>query len=299
MENLWGLEFFIDANKRVFFLYLFSSLVIALGYLYFHASQRRLNGSAKLWLHPSAVLDYIYFFISNVIKIVLILPYIISAKEIAIQTITILSDYFGLVRIDLPHFWVLTLFTLSLFIISDFSRYWLHRWLHTVPFLWEFHKVHHSAKVLNPLTFYRVHPLENILFGLRYVLCIGSVTGLFIYLFGARIGLAEILGVNAMVFLFSFLGSNLRHSHIALAYPKFLEWLFLSPKMHQIHHSTKHFNKNFGGYLALWDYMFKSHCFSKEVKTMKFGLRKEQMQDYDSVFKLLFMPFFTLFHKTN
>nr|WP_216092588.1 sterol desaturase family protein [Candidatus Marithrix sp. Canyon 246] len=49
----------------------------------------------------------------------------------------------------------MVLFTLSLFIFSDLTRYLLHRLLHSIPILWEFHKVHHSAKVLNPFTFYR------------------------------------------------------------------------------------------------------------------------------------------------
>jgi len=33
-----------------------------------------------------------------------------------------------------------------------------------VPFLWEFHKVHHSANVLTPITAFRVHPVDTWLF---------------------------------------------------------------------------------------------------------------------------------------
>lgn len=295
MDSFIGLDYFIDANKRVYFLYLISSILIATVYMFLNPKQRRLNLSSKLWLHPSAKLDYIYFFISNFIKITIILPIIISAKTIAYHTIIILSDNFGLIRVNLPYEIILILFTCTIFLISDFTRYWLHRFLHTIPFLWEFHKVHHSAKVLNPLTFYRVHPIENILFGLRYVFSIGFVTGIFIYFFGARIGLVEVFGVNIFIFVFSFLGSNLRHSHIRFSYPKFLEKIFISPTMHQIHHSNKHFDKNFGGYLAIWDYVFKTHLFSSEVKVMKFGLRKSQMKDYNSLFKLLFIPFYCVF----
>lgn len=297
MNNLFGLEYFIDINKRIYFIYLISSFFIALIYLYLNQSKCRLNFSKTLWLHPSSKLDYIYFFISNMIKVFLIIPIILSAKEVALMTIHLLSDYFGLVRISLDHTLIMILFTLTLFIVSDFTRYFLHRLLHTVPFLWCFHKVHHSAKVLNPLTFYRVHPVENILFGLRYVFAIGFVTGLFIYLFGAKVSLMDIFGVNIFVFLFSFLGSNLRHSHIPLKYPAFLEKIFISPCMHQIHHSKKHFNKNFGGYLAIWDFMFKSHMHSKDIKILKFGIKKEQMKEYDSVIKLLFYPFYELYSK--
>lgn len=297
MDSLLGLEYFIDANKRVCFLYLTSSFLMALIYLYFNAQQRRVNFSSKLWLHASSRLDYIYFFISNFIKVALILPIIVSAKTVALEVIVYLSDTFGYIRLDWSHETVLILFSLTLFLVSDFTRYFLHRLLHRIPFLWEFHKVHHSAKVLNPLTFYRVHPVENILFGLRYVFSIGLVTGIFIYLFGSKVSLLEIIGVNMFVFVFSFVGSNLRHSHIALGYPKVLEVIFVSPKMHQIHHSTKHFNKNFGGYLAVWDYWFDSHIYSNEVKQMKFGLKKEQMSNYDGVVKLLITPFVRLLKK--
>lgn len=294
MESLLGLEYILDANKRIFYIYLLSSSIIAFIYLLVNRDKRRVNLSSKLWLHPSAKIDYYYFFISNMIKIVLIFPIIISSKEIALQVIYFLSDNFGLIRVELPYELILVLFSTTLFILSDFTRYWLHRLLHDIPFLWEFHKVHHSAKVLTPLTFYRVHPIENILFGLRYVLTIGSVTGVFIYFFGAKIGLIEIFGVNIFLFLFSILGSNLRHSHIAFSYPKILERVLISPFMHQIHHSKKHFNKNYGGYLAIWDYIFRSHCYSKEVTCLKFGLKKEQMKDYDSLLKLLFTPFVIL-----
>src|ERR1039458_8498353 len=35
---------------------------------------------------------------------------------------------------------------------------------HAIPALWEFHKVHHSAEVLTPLTEMRTHPVEIIAF---------------------------------------------------------------------------------------------------------------------------------------
>ncbi|MDN5089484.1 sterol desaturase family protein, partial [Aliarcobacter butzleri] len=42
---------------------------------------------------------------------------------------------------------IVLMYTISIFVVSDFTRYWLHRFLHTIPFLWEFHKIHHSATV--------------------------------------------------------------------------------------------------------------------------------------------------------
>jgi len=292
LSDFFALEYFINPNKRVFWVYILSSILLACIYFYFNRKQLRVNLSSKLWLHPSAKLDYYYFFIGYFIKVFMLFPIVISAKVIALfvnKQLYLQFDYYE--NSALSYGEVIFLYSIALFVVSDFTRYWLHRFLHMIPFLWEFHKIHHSAKVLTPITFYRVHPIENLLFGFRYSFSIGLVTGVFIYFFGAMIDIYSILGVNIFIFVFSIFGSNLRHSHVAFAYPKFLEKFFISPKQHQIHHSTKYFNKNFGGSLAIWDRIFGSLKLSNEVKIMKFGLRKNQMKDYTSIWALLVTPF--------
>ena len=292
MNDFFALEYFINPNKRVFWVYIISSIFLACIYFYYNKKQLRVNLSSKLWLHPSAKLDYYYFFIGYFIKVFMLIPIVISAKTIALMVnkqLYLQFDYFENAYFSYEE--IIVMYTVSLFVVSDFTRYWLHRFLHTIPFLWEFHKIHHSAKVLTPITFYRVHPIENLLFGFRYSLSIGLITGVFIYFFGAMIDIYMVLGVNILVFAFSLMGSNLRHSHVAFSYPKVLERFFISPKQHQIHHSVKHFDKNFGGYLAIWDYMFGTLAFSKDVKVLKFGLRKSQMNQYNSIWNLLIAPF--------
>lgn len=293
--DFFALEYLVNPNKRVYWLFLLSSFFIAIIYMAYKKENRRVNFSSKLWLHPSAKLDYAYFFLSYFIKIFMIYPIVLSAKTVALYINKLCMTNFGyFYNESFSYETIMILYTLTLFIVSDFTRYWLHRFLHSIPLLWHFHKVHHSAKVLNPFTFYRVHPVENILFGFRYSLCIGFVTGIFIYFFGAKLAIFDILGVNILVFLFSVFGSNLRHSHVKFAYFKALEKWFISPYMHQIHHSTKHFDKNYGGYLSIWDRMFGTLILSKEVKNIKFGLKKAQMKEYDSILKLLITPFLAL-----
>lgn len=293
--DFFALEYFVNPNKRVYWGFLLSSLFIAIIYFYFSKDKNsKLLYSKKYWFHPSAKLDYSYFILSYFIKLFMIYPIVVSAKTVALAINKLLMNEFGFFYTNLFSYeTIIVLYTICLFLVSDFTRYWTHRFLHTIPFLWHFHKVHHSAKVLNPLTFYRVHPIENILFGFRYSLTIGFVTGIFIYFFGAKLDIYSIFGVNIFVFIFSFLGSNLRHSHVKLRYFAFLEKWLISPYMHQIHHSKKHFDRNYGGYLAIWDRMFNTLTLSNEVKTLKFGLRKEQMSQYTSIFKLLITPFIT------
>lgn len=298
MNNFFALEYFINPDKRIFWVYILSSVIIAIVYFYINQKKSRVIKSSKLWLHPSAKLDYYYFFLSYFINVLLLIPFIISAKTIALSVNKFLYSQFDYYEnSSFSYEMIIFMYTAAIFIMSDFTRYWLHRFLHTIPILWEFHKVHHSAKVLTPITFYRVHPVENILFGLRYSFSIGIVTGVFVYLFGAMIDIYMILGVNAMVFIFSIFASNLRHSHVPFSYGRFIEKWFISPKQHQIHHSKKHFNKNYGGYLAIWDRIFGTLCLSKEVKVMKFGLRVEQMKDYTKLTDLILRPFINLFKK--
>ena len=297
-NDFFALEYLIDPNKRIFWLYIISSIILAITYFYITKKNTRVIMSSKLWLHPSAKLDYYYFFISYFINIFLLVPFIISAKTIALGVNKFLYakfDYFE--NSFFSYGEIIFLYTITLFLVSDFTRYWLHRFLHTIPFLWEFHKVHHSAKVLTPITFYRVHPVENFLFGLRYSLSVGFVTGIFVYFFGAMIDIYAVVGVNVFLFVFSVFGANLRHSHVPFSYPRILEKWLMSPKQHQIHHSRKHFDKNYGGFISIWDKMFGTLKFSNEVLVMKFGLRKNQMNDYSSLKSLIFRPFINLLIK--
>lgn len=76
----------------------------------------------------------------------------------------------GLWPVHLPGVVQVFLFIL----IKDFFRYWLHRALHEVPFLWRFHAAHHSVKRLYWLNGIRSHPVEvvgqAVLFALPYAL---------------------------------------------------------------------------------------------------------------------------------
>ena len=288
MSDLYLIEYFLSPNQRVYWVYILSTLLIATLYLLLNPKEKRINMSRKLWLHPSAMLDYRYFFISFFIKAWLLLPLLIGVNEVMFFTQEQLSDLFGfyLYR-GLDTTEVMLLFSVTLFVVSDFTRYWLHRFMHTIPVLWRVHSVHHSAKVLTPITFYRVHPIENILFGLRFSLTIGVVSGLFLYLFGGLLSLMDILGINALVFLFNLLGSNLRHSHIKLRYFRWLESIFISPYQHQIHHSTTAYNYNFGGALALWDLWFGTLKYSADMRHIKFGL--DRQREFATVWDLLLL----------
>lgn len=288
------LSYFLNPEKRIHVLYLFTSVVLS----YYVFRRNNLNSSflqylfpRKIWLSKSAYVDYWMFCFNSLIKIVFIGPYIIIGFYIAFYTNEYFLVSFGFPQDSMGIMQTLILYTISLTVFNDLFSYLIHLAMHKIPFLWEFHKIHHSATSLNPLTQYRVHPIELIINNIRSILVFGLVTGFFDYLSAHQIDKMLFLGVNVFNFIFLFLGANLRHSHVKLKYPGFLEYILISPFQHQIHHSSdpKHFNKNIGSKFAIWDYLLGTLVLSKSVNKIRFGIGKES-SNYDSLFKSLLNP---------
>lgn len=137
--------------------------------------------------------------------------------------------------------------------------YWLHHYLcHRIKFLWEFHAVHHSAESLSPLTNFRVHPVDTLLFGNVLAVVSGAALGLLTYLFPVHAHEYLVSGTNVLVLTALLLLTNLQHTHLWISFPGFWGKVFLSPAHHQIHHSRDpaHFDRNLGSTLAIWDALF-------------------------------------------
>ncbi|UJF25100.1 sterol desaturase family protein [Suttonella sp. R2A3] len=281
-----------DPSERLYWGYLVTSVLLALMLSFIQYRKLPQISAIKRWLtHRDTRLDVGYFFVIWAIKALVIAPLMLSAQVVAMATYQLSSQFLEPIYRPIRYEWLVIAYTVSLFLVSDFTRYWLHRWLHSNRFLWSFHKVHHSPEVLNPLSFYRVHPVENILFGLRYAFSAGLVTGVFMALFGARFNLYTVFGVNITIVIFSALGANLRHSPVRLSYGRWLEHIFISPAQHQIHHATKHMHHNYGGYLAVWDWLFGSLKCNHEVeKNLQIGLGRGQFKKYNTIIKMIIYP---------
>lgn len=285
-----GLNYFLDAGQRVFWVYIVSSGILAFLYIAIFPNHKKLLFSKKIWFSQSAKIDYQYFFLSILIKYFLIGPLLISAASVALFLIPLFHKYIGYVEpISLNNKTIMIFYTLALVIVGDFTRYWVHRFMHKIPFLWQFHKVHHSAEQLNPFTFYRVHPVENFLFGLRYAFSAGTVTAVFLYLFGAKTLSMNILGINIINFFFSLIAVNLRHSHIPFRFG-FFENIFISPYMHQVHHDKNLMNKNYGGIFSFWDRLFGSY-YAKKYRNLSFGIKGQTQNENLNVWDMLTIPF--------
>lgn len=230
----------------------------------------------KYWWNRSTKNDYKIYFINSLFKVFLFIPFLDGSYWISRNTAKALVNVYGDFANVPPTTLFIFLFTVFHFAWDDFLRFYHHKLMHRFDFLWKFHVTHHSAKILTPVTLFRTHPLESALATIRNSLSVGVSTGLFVFIFGSTLNLVTIFGINIFSFLFNLLGANLRHSHIPIAFPTWIEGLFISPKQHQIHHSIKrqHHDKNYGVSLALWDRINHSLIYSTEVpEKLSFGVK--------------------------
>jgi len=131
----------------------------------------------------------------------------------------------------------------ALLFVADFTQYWVHRTFHTVPALWRFHAVHHSAEEMDWLAGSRLHLVDvAITRGLTYVP---------IYLLGFAEGplFAYLVVVSAQA---TFIHANVRFEFGAL------KWVVATPQFHHWHHAAhpEAIDKNFAVHLPILDAVF-------------------------------------------
>ncbi|WP_353667102.1 sterol desaturase family protein [Marinomonas sp. THO17] len=266
-----------SVQKRVSIWYLMSALLVAMvffGWRYPGQVKARLQQclSPTIWWHKSAQTDYIVFLINRFLM-ALLTPRLPSSVLLTTWVYYQCQSFMlEMSPIRLSTSLVVALFTVSYFLLDDFSRFYLHRLLHKWPILWAFHRVHHSAKVLTPMTVFRTHPVEGMLFFLRASLVQAVCIGVFVVLFPDQVSLYTVWGVSIFTFLFNLFGANLRHSPVVLSYGKWEKWL-ISPAQHQRHHSSniEDYDCNFGVVLAVWDRMLGSWKQASSDQTLSFG----------------------------
>ncbi|MCP4809688.1 MAG: TonB-dependent receptor [Proteobacteria bacterium] len=224
--------------------------------------------------HRSSRLDLQLYIGRQLLVVLRGAPEVAGAWLVATHLVRFLDGHFGAPEpIAWPAWLVTATFSVTLFVVWDASR-WLAHWaFHRVPALWAFHQVHHSAEVLTPLTFHRIHPVESLANQLRGALVTGVLTAAFFFFFREATVDWTLLGVPAAGLLLNAVFGSFRHSHVWFRYPTFLERWFLSPAQHQVHHSAerRHFDSNYGTWLAVWDRLAGTLVI-EEAQPARFGL---------------------------
>jgi Fe(3+) dicitrate transport protein len=260
---------FTHAGSRTFVPLL--ALAVVIGLVVERARGRTwraaLDGWRAPWRSPSARLDARLLLVSQVFEWLGLVPGAALTWSLAVVVVSTLDRWVGAPD---PPSWspavLSAVYTITLFVAWDASRYAVHRLMHRVGALWAFHQVHHSAEVLTPITFHRVHPVESVIMGARGVLVSGLLAGGFFW--WARGAAAEwtLLGVHGIGLLFNAVSGNLRHSHVWWRWGP-LERVLLSPAQHQLHHARDPATQqhNYGTWLAVWDQLGGSWAAAPEA----------------------------------
>lgn len=188
------------------------------------------------------------------------------------------SNQFGLLRHYQVGFYTGVIITL---IIFDLVNYWWHRINHEIPFLWRFHRVHHSDTEVDVTTSLRFHFGE---FLISYVI---------------RVGLVLLLGLNLWQLIIFEIALNtfsqFHHSNIKLnpIFEKYLEYLFISPTLHRAHHAVdiKTGNSNYSVIFSFWDRIFGSFGDPKLTENGPLGISGYTQERVLNLKEVILHPF--------
>lgn len=299
-----SIGYLINPQKRIYWVYILTSIALAMYVFYRHSRKKDPNKNIISFLFPkenlfskTAFVDYAFLVFNAFIKLFIIASFSYAAKQYHYDITEWLLHDFGMPSKTYSIGILTTVYLIALLIVGDFSYYILHLLYHKVPFLWAFHKVHHSSTALNPVTQYRIHPVELIINNLRALIVLTLVNAVFDYVNRGYFSPQTYFGVNIILLTFNSWGANLRHSHIKLTYFNWLENWIISPFQHQIHHSSQKelYDKNLGSKLAIWDKIFGTLVKSKDVEELTVGLG-EKDKHYKSFFQNIINPFKSLFN---
>jgi sterol desaturase/sphingolipid hydroxylase (fatty acid hydroxylase superfamily) len=210
---------------------------------------------------------------------------LIGYNALSNVAVELFNDFLGIfninnivaVKVDNLSIW---LQLLIMFVIADFLQWNVHRMLHRIPWLWRFHKVHHSVKEMGFAAQFRFHFMETIVYkSLQYIPL-------------AMIG----FGIEQffIVHMFSVFIGHLNHANPDWNYGK-LGFIFNNPRMHIWHHAKElprqhKYGMNFGLTLSIWDYIFGTAYVPKSGKDLEIGFKGDETFPKDFKGQLVF-PF--------
>jgi sterol desaturase/sphingolipid hydroxylase (fatty acid hydroxylase superfamily) len=132
------------------------------------------------------------------------------------------------------------------YVVADFGSYWMHRGMHT-RHVWRVHRWHHSPTQMYWLAGVRATLPQQLLFNVPYVLAVPILVGSPLWIY-------PVMVVENVV------RNHWMHMNVAWR-SHWLEYVFVTPRYHHIHHSTdaELHDGNYGSLLSIWDRLFGTY----------------------------------------
>jgi sterol desaturase/sphingolipid hydroxylase (fatty acid hydroxylase superfamily) len=146
-----------------------------------------------------------------------------------------------------------------LLLLADFLQWSIHNLLHRVPWLWTFHKVHHSIATMDWIGNWRFHWMEILVYKSLQWLPLAWLD-------------ASPQAVFAVAVVTTVWG-DLNHANLDIGLGP-VGYVLNSPRMHLWHHDQSSEGgtaKNFGIVFSLWDFIFGTAYWPKERSPERLG----------------------------
>ncbi len=151
-------------------------------------------------------------------------------------------------------------------VADDLTQYWYHRLHHEIPWLWRFHRTHHSASYMGMAMASRQNAIYTVLFSQIYV------TATLVYL-GLGFPALFVKGLKSVITLAAH--SSIKWDKPFYKYPILhpiawvLERLISTPATHHAHHADAndgvgHYKGNFGNMFFIWDIIFGTGLITRQ-----------------------------------
>jgi sterol desaturase/sphingolipid hydroxylase (fatty acid hydroxylase superfamily) len=171
--------------------------------------------------------------------------------------------------------------SVAAFLLFDLWMYGWHCLNHTLPFLWKFHRMHHTDDAMDCTTAVRFHSGE---------IALSSV---------ARLAVIPLLGMGFRDLLFYeavLRGATMfHHGNLALpeSWDRVLRAVFVTPNLHRVHHSLERdeTNSNYSTVFSFWDRVGRTYRL-RNPYTVRFGIPEmagERWQTFPAMLKTPFV----------
>lgn len=283
-------------------------VVIAIEILLKSSRQRLFRSSSQSSQAPRFLLaskqvrrDAIYFIFSLLnMPIIVLAIYTLGSHNLVSSISPVLSDQLKILALHLTNAntFVLSLFLITGFIISELSSYLRHLVLHRNSILWKSHEFHHSSTFLNVFTIARNANSDNIpnLFVLPISLAGAVITSA--CLLSAK---PIVLAIYIFYMLIHNINNYLGHSSVFYKHPFPLNLIFMSPYHHWIHHSSHpdHHCCNLNTTFALWDRVFSTYIdlAREEAFAIKYGVENSSYNQHNVLFEFFFLPYLLIYRQ--
>ncbi|MGC4034739.1 MAG: sterol desaturase family protein [Chitinophagaceae bacterium] len=181
-----------------------------------------------------------------------------------------------------PFWWAFFIIAVA----DDLTQYWYHRLHHQVPWLWRFHRTHHSASYMGMAMASRQNIIYTIFFSQMYL------TAALTYL-GLGYAALFVTGIKSLI-------TTAAHASIKWDQPfykyKFLhpfawilERLISTPATHHAHHADTtddgvgHYKGNFGNMFFIWDVIFQTGIITRKYPS-SYGTKAYKNEEWYAQF---------------